>query len=103
MGYHHRVRKAICGSCKKQVVWCWDDTKKVSNVWTCCGVQNYIKPLPEWPPVPRSLYIGPDKLARFKVHPVPPQYPNEKWAQSFSIRSFVSQVSEKFGGCQYTC
>jgi hypothetical protein len=104
IGYHHRARKATCGGCKKEVAWFWDDSKKASNLWACsCGVQNHIKPLPDWPPVPRSVYTGHDRLARFKVYPVPPEHPNVKWAQPFSIRSFISQVSKKFGGCHYAC
>src|SRR5262249_19285245 len=79
------------------------DTKKAPNAWACCGVRNVLRPLPDWPPVPRSLYIGPDRLARFKVYPVPPECADEKWAQPFSIRSFVFQLSKKFGVCHYSC
>ena len=104
MGYQHRARKVACPKCKKQVAWFWDSSKKVPDTWACdCGVTNHIKPLPEWPPVPRTLYIGPDKLARLKVFPLPPESPNERWAQPYSIRSFVSQASEAYGGCHYTC
>jgi len=51
--------------------------------------------------VPPSLYIGPDKHARFKVYPVPPELSKEDWAQPYSIRSFAYQASEKFGACFY--
>jgi hypothetical protein len=57
--------------------------------------------MPEWPDVPRSLDIGPDKHARFKVYPVPPDSAQADWAQPYGIRSFVSQASAKFGRCFY--
>ncbi len=45
--------------------------------------------MPEWPNVPPSLYIGPDKHARFKVYAVPPDVQGQDWTQPYSIRSFV--------------
>jgi len=104
MGYEHRARKATCGNCGKQVAWFWKGSKNASEHWACeCGKINYLKALPEWPEVPRTLYIGPDKLARLKVYPLPPECPDEEWAQPYSIRSFVYQASRKFGGCSYFC
>jgi len=104
MGYEHRARKATCGKCKRQVAWFWKGPKTASNKWVCeCGATNYLKPLPKWPEVPRTLYIGPDKLTRFKVYPLPPECPEEEWAQPYSVRSFVYQASRKFGGCSYSC
>jgi hypothetical protein len=42
-------------------------------------------------------------LARIKVHPLPPDGQQPKWAQPFSIRSFVLQMSNELGGCDYWC
>jgi hypothetical protein len=57
--------------------------------------------MPAWPNVPTSLYIGPDKHARFKVYAVPPEAQDQDWAQPYSTRSFAYQASEKFGECAY--
>jgi rRNA maturation endonuclease Nob1 len=104
MGYSHRARKVTCGNCKRQVAWFWDKVAKITNTWTCsCGSTNYLKAMPDWPNVPRTLYIGPDKFARFKVYPLPPESPHETWAQPYSVRSFVSQASHRFGRCYYQC
>jgi len=104
MGYQHRGRKATCGHCKKQVAWFWKGDKTISNKWDCdCGAVNFLKELPEWPNIPHVLYIGPEKFARFKIHPVPPDATNEEWAQPYSVRSFVYQASRRFGSCIYNC
>ncbi len=104
MGYQHRARKATCGNCKKQVAWFWTGDKTISNKWACdCGATNYLKELPDWPEIPRVLYIGPEKFQRFKVYPIPLGTANEEWAQPYSIRSFVYQASRAFGGCSYQC
>jgi len=104
MSYRHRARKVTCPKCSKQVAWFWDRESKITNTWTCkCGATNYMKPMPEWPNVPRTLYIGPEKFARFKVYPIPPECPNEPWAQPYSVRSFVFQASRQFGKCYYEC
>ena len=49
------------------------------------------------------LYIGPEKFARLKVYPLPPEPLDQKWAQPYSVRSFVYQASQKLGGCSYSC
>ena len=104
MGYNHRARKVTCPNCKKQVAWFFDKPAKVPTVWVCdCGRRNGIKAPPDWPNVPRTLYIGPDKFARFKVYPLPPECPNEDWAKPYSVRSFVHQASIQFGKCHYSC
>ena len=36
-----------------------------------------------------------------KLYPIPPNRANDAWIQPFSIRSFVAQVSEQLGGCEY--
>lgn len=104
MGYEHRARKVACANCGKKVAWFWKGSESRSDRWRCeCGALNLLKPLPQWPEVPRALYIGAEKLARFKVYPVPPECPDEQWAQPYSIRSFVFQVSRKLAGCSYRC
>src|SRR5262249_50438836 len=65
-----------------------------------CGVTNILERIPEYPNIPRSLYIGHDRLNQMKVYPVPPDTP--RWAQPYSIRSFVAQASKRFAGCTYS-
>lgn len=104
MGYKHRLRKATCGYCEKQSIWNWTEVRKVSSAVVCrCGARNHLRAAPVHPPVPKSLYIGPDRLTRVKLYPVPPDEPDAAWAQPYSIRSFVYQVSKKFGACGYAC
>jgi len=102
MGYHHRARAVTCPSCSRRVAWFHDGATTLPDRWKCeCGILHHLESPPKWPEVPRALYIGPDKLARFKVYPVPPENSNDDWAQPYSIRSFVYQASQKFGGCYY--
>jgi very-short-patch-repair endonuclease len=76
----------------------------MSRNWKCdCGWTNYFRPLPEWPEVPRSLYIGSDKNRLLKLYPVPPEEAGQAWAQPYAVRSFVHQASRGLGGCYYTC
>jgi DNA-directed RNA polymerase subunit RPC12/RpoP len=104
MGYQHRVRKATCGNCGKQVAWSWSDGLAAARVWKCnCSSRNYLKPPPDWPDLPRALYIGPEKTRRLKVYALPPEVPNTSWAQPYSVRSFVFQASRNLGGCSYSC
>ena len=102
MGYRHKARAVTCGHCKRRVAWFVDVTEKMSSSWRCeCGALNRLRPMPEWPHVPPSLYIGPDKHARFKVYAVPPGVEGQDWTQPYSVRSFAYQASDKFGGCAY--
>ncbi len=107
MGYEHRAWNMKCGYCGANMVWFWKDSRNVSREWTCkCGAVNFLKTMPEWPEVPRSLYIGLDKYARFKVYPIPPDRQstdNLQWAKPYSVRSFMYQASRKFGQCWYMC
>src|SRR5262249_55411251 len=104
MGYQHRVRKATCGNCNRKVVWSWKGSGQDSNKWECdCGRTNYLKALPDLPQVPHVLYIGPEKLRRLKIYPVPPECPDEDWVQPYSTRSFVYQASRELQGCHYSC
>jgi hypothetical protein len=64
-------------------------------------MRNVLGKLPEWPDLPRTLYIGHEKDQQVKLYPVPPDRSNEAWAQPYSIRSFVSQASSRLGGCSY--
>jgi hypothetical protein len=65
-------------------------------------VLNICERTPEWPHVPEMLYIGHDKHNQMKVYPFPPDPPYERWAQPYSIRSFVAQASRWYSGCAYS-
>jgi hypothetical protein len=49
------------------------------------------------------LFIGADKVARLKVYATPPENSDARWAQPYSIRSFVAQASNRLGGCSFSC
>lgn len=103
LGYDHRACTAACGKCGTRVYWSWQGSKKQPSVWRCekCGMRNVLGRVPEWPDLPRTLYIGHEKHQQGKLYPIPPDGSNETWAQPYSIRSFVSQASSRFGGCLY--
>lgn len=104
MGYHHRIWKGTCGHCKKTTAWTLRGPGKVPRNWKCqCGYINYFRSLPDWPELPRSLYIGWDNRKLLKLYPTPPERSEEKWAQPYSVRSFVYQASSTFHGCDYYC
>jgi hypothetical protein len=73
--------------------------------WTCktCGGENTIAPPPDWPEVPRSLFIGADNSRLLKLFPVPPEQGGETWARPYGVRSVLYQASRAFGGCRYSC
>lgn len=102
MGFHHRILKAACGSCKSTVLWNVRPEHRLPVSWKCeYGVRNYLASIPEWPDLPRPMYIGAQKHRQFKVYPMPPESPNVQWALPYSIRSFVAQASRNLGGCDY--
>jgi hypothetical protein len=105
MGYQHRVLKSTCGHCKKTFGWVDRELRRFPQQWTCkqCGAINSQKLPDEKPNVPPFLFIGPEKLARFKVYATPPEHSNiaAEWAPPWSIRSFVKQASGKFQGCHF--
>jgi hypothetical protein len=106
VGCEHRVLKSTCPKCKSTAAWTWQRApKKMMDRWVCdkCDVTNFLGKVPEWPNVPRTLYIGVEKDHQVKVYPLPPERATESWAQPYSIRSFVSQASSRLGGCQYWC
>jgi hypothetical protein len=107
VGYEHRVLKSTCPNCKSTCAWTWQRSpKKMRESWVCdkCDVTNFLGKVPEWPNVPRTLYLGHDRSHQVKIHPVPPSSPTTSWAQPYSIRSFVLQASSRIGGCQlYWC
>jgi len=103
VGYEHRACKAECGACGQGVWWRWEgERKKPLREWKCedCDSTNVLRRPPEWPNVPDALYIGHDKQRQMKVYPVPPGN-TQPYLQPYSTRSFMSQASEKFGGCFY--
>ena len=104
MGYNHRIWSSTCGSCSKSFYWVYRNLETPQTRWKCqCGVKNRIAALPEWPEVPRSLYIGADNTRLLKLFPVPPEQAQARWAQPYSVRSFLYQASRTLGGCNYSC
>ncbi len=104
MAYHERLWKFACGKCKKATGLISRGSGKTSQSWKCeCGTRNYFRSLPEWPNVPRSLYVGWDRSKLLKLYPVPPEETKASWPAPYSVRSFVFQASRTFGGCDYTC
>jgi hypothetical protein len=105
MGYNHWVLAAVC-KCGTRSGWKWEQTpRKLPTQVTCrCGTRNILGKLPDWPNVPRTLYIGHDRHNQMKVHAVPPEafIEDAGWAQPYSIRSFVDQASKRLGGCAYS-
>jgi hypothetical protein len=64
---------------------------------------NYLRAPPEWPDLPRTLYVGHEKNKRLRVHPLPPDTQSRDWAQPYSIRSFIYQAGRSLGCCEYRC
>jgi uncharacterized protein DUF559 len=48
------------------------------------------------------MYIGHDCYRQLRLLAIPFDGPNMKWAPPYSTRSFLSQVSQQFGGCTYS-
>jgi hypothetical protein len=107
MSYENRALKAKCKKCSRQIAWFWKDQREAPTSWLCqCGCRNFLVKPPEWPNVPRTLYLGWDHNRRLRVHPFPPskaESENPVWAQPYSIRSFLLQASNALGGCSYGC
>lgn len=106
MEYRLKHWKGVCPQCQLMTRWSAEPDKEVARFdWTCskCETLNRFRPLPEWPDVPRSLHIGADWNNLLKIYPVPPEIRREKWADPYSIRTFVHQCSREKGGCQYHC
>jgi hypothetical protein len=102
MGYEHRACKATCGACGNGVWWSWEDTRRTPpKVLNCakCDSRNVLRRPPEWPNVPRVLYIGHDKHRQMTVHPFPPH--DTETFLPYSTRSFMAQASKRLGGCAY--
>lgn len=104
MGYQDRAAKSACGKCGREVLWHWESWVRpyFEKDWYCrCGARNWTGCYDEWPPVPRTLYVGSEKHQQLKLYPFPPEVPRAPWAQPYSIRSFVQQASRRLGGCLY--
>jgi hypothetical protein len=79
-------------------------SKESTSSWPCqCSWRNFLIKSPDWPDLPRTLYLGHEPNRRLRVHPLPPQKQSPVWAQPYSIRSFLLQASENLGGCSYNC
>jgi hypothetical protein len=105
VGYNDGALKAACGFCKAEVFWYSEPRPQLSGKWTCkgCGTRNILKTPPEWPNVPRELYIGHNNQHQVKLYPFPPDDPDaaRTGAQPYCTRSFILQVSRRLGGCDY--
>lgn len=104
MGYHNRICKAFCSSCKASSTWSWKPPTKAPTSWECdsCGLPNDLGRFERWPQLPRELYIGHEKNEQLKVYPTPPGHDGEAWALPYSIKSFIAQASYRLGGCSYS-
>jgi hypothetical protein len=103
MGYQQRIYKYTCPNCAKEWAMTLDSTPAFSHTCSACQARNEMRPLPKWPDVPRSLYLGHDSANVMKVYPVPPGHEDDPWADPYSVRSFVWQAGRHFGGCWYKC
>jgi len=104
MSYEHRALKATCGNCGRQRAWLATGFQQLPRSWTCkCGATNTHRIPEQRPPVPPYLYIGADRIERFKVYPIPPEHAYADWAQPYSVRSFVAQASAAYGRCFFSC
>jgi len=102
MGYDHYIVTANCGKCNARRLWNLTTRRSPIRGKCQCGAINTFDELPEWPDIPRTLYIGPEKYKRLKLFPIPPSIDHfSSWALPYSIRSFVYQSSRELGGCRY--
>lgn len=106
MGYDERLIASSCKGCNSR--WLWrrkPGDRPLKAWWTCqkCSGQNQFGALPEWPEIPRSIYVGANNSRLLKLYPVPPEQSDEAWARPYGVRSFIYQASRAFGGCRYSC
>jgi hypothetical protein len=103
MGYQQRIYRYTCPNCDKQ--WAHSSLMTPSFKATCsdCRAQNVMRPLSQWPDVPRSVYLGADNANVLKVYPVPPGHEDDPWADPYGVRSFVYQAAQHYNECTYQC
>lgn len=102
MAYRQYIYKYTCPECKTE--WTHTMDRMPAFKSTCgCGAQLVVRPLPRWPDVPRSIYLGAENANVLKVYPVPPGHEDDSWADPYSVRSFVWQAAHHYNLCQYQC
>jgi len=101
MGYRDTVWCYTCGECRDR--WRYDSEPR-KRVLRCrsCNAENTVKLLDLVPNLPPRLYIGHDRQHQVPLFPVPPENPSEEWAQPYSTRSVLYQLSRELHECQYS-
>ncbi len=102
MGYNDRLWKSTCAHCGKTWSWLAKSPPNSSGHWTCasCKKGNLCHALPDWPNVPRTLYLGADNKNLLQVYPIPPGYSSgHDWALPYSTRSFIFQANRTLRDC----
>lgn len=100
MGYRDRVWQYTCGECHNG--WRYDSETN-RRIFRCrsCGAENTLRPWELTPNLPPRLYIGHDRKHLATLFPVPPENPSEEWAQPYSTRSVLYQLSRELHECRY--
>jgi len=101
MAYRERVWRYTCGEFHDG--WRYTDVE-VRKKLLCrsCGAENTVRPFDPAPNLPQRLYIGHDRQNQVPIFPVPPEAPAEEWAQPYSTRSVLYQLSRELHECRYT-
>src|SRR5687767_12546152 len=88
MGYQHRLFKVTCPKCRRTATYNCARLGNVPRTWKCeCLWTHHLRPLPDWPDVPRLLHAGWDKNRLLRLYPVPPEESKQAWPLTFSVRS----------------
>jgi hypothetical protein len=101
MGYRDRQWRFTCGECRS--AWRGEYEIKSQRVLRCksCGAENTVRAFDPVPNLPTRLYIGHDRQHIVPLFPVPPETPSEEWAQPYSTRSVLHQLSRELHECNY--
>jgi very-short-patch-repair endonuclease len=102
MAYRDRVWGFTCGECRSH--WRGHFEIKKERVLTCesCNAENTVGAFNPAPNLPTHLYIGHDRQYQVPLYPVPPESPSEEWAQPYSTRSVLYQLSRELHDCNYS-
>jgi very-short-patch-repair endonuclease len=101
MGYRDTVWCYTCGECRDR--WRYDSEPR-KRILRCrsCGAENTVRVLDLVPNLETRLYIGHDWQNQVPLFPVPPENPSEEWAQPYSTRSVLYQLSRELHECRYS-
>jgi len=102
MAYRDRAWVYTCGECHDR--WRFQCEINSRRVLRCgsCDAENTVRAFDPAPNVPTRLYIGYDRRHQVSLFPVPPETPSEEWAQPYSTRSVLYQLSREFHECNYS-